>query len=516
VPHTDDLAAAADQLFALGRKRSGFSLLKVMLEGEHLDAARSRHCLERAREHVDLDMALEATKQLIQKLKASVRVTPAVTREIISLEGDDLFGLVLLETIRDGVADPVVPIPGRLLYVLHHSRPYLTNGYATRGHGIATGMREAGIDLVCLTRPGFPVDVVKDLPETIPPFDMIEGITYFRDLHPKRNGTDRSRTYLKDAADQIEIRLREIRPQAVMVASNYMSALPALLAARRCGLPVAYEVRGFWEVTQLSHNPSHELSLTYQMQKALESRTAAACDHVFTLASPMRDELIRRGVAAKRISLLQNSCDPDHFRPVPRADDLAAAWNIPADVPVIGYIGSFVQYEGLDDLTRACARLRRDGHSFRLVLVGGKAGEVEAEIEEIARENGLDDWLITPGRVPHEEVDAWYSLIDIAPFPRKPQPVTELVTPLKPLEAMAMEKAIVMSSVRAMAEMVEDGKTGLVFEKGNPDDLAEKLARLIADPDLRRRMGHDARRHIQAERTWRRMGERVKEWMQQL
>lgn len=515
MPHTDDLAAAADCLFALGRKSSGFSLLRAILEEEQLDPASARQCLARAREHGDVHMALEATKRLVGQLRASACVTPAITREIVSLEGDDLFGLALLEAADEAVTDPVVPVPGRLLYVLHHSRPYLTNGYATRGHGIATGMREAGIDLVCLTRPGFPVDVVKDLPEEIPPSDSVEGITYLRDLHPKRNGPNRSRTYLKDAADRIEQRLREIRPQAVMVASNYMSALPTLLAARRCGLPVAYEVRGFWEITQLSHNPAHEASLSYQMQKALESRTAALCDHVFTLASPMQDELIRRGVGADRISLLPNSCDPDHFRPVPRVDNLAAAWNIPVDVPVIGYIGSFVQYEGLDDLTRACARLRREGHCFRLVLVGGKAGEVEAEIEAIARENGLADWLITPGRVPHEEVDAWYSLIDIAPFPRKPQPVTELVTPLKPLEAMAMEKAVVMSSVRAMAEMVEDGQTGLVFEKGNPDDLAAKLARLITDPDLRRRMGHNARRHIQAERTWRRMGERVKKWMQQ-
>lgn len=515
--HADDLAAAADQLFALGRKRSGLSLLRVILDDGHPDSARTRCCLERARDHADLDLALAATRQLVRQLRRSGPLTPAVERELARLEGDDLYGLVLLEEAAgNGAADPVVPIPGRLLYILHHSRPYLTNGYATRGHGIATGMREAGIDLVCLTRPGFPADVVKDLPQTIPPQDTIEGITYLRDLDPLRNGPHRSRTYLKDAADRIERRLREIRPQAVMVASNYVAALPAVLAARRCGVPVAYEVRGFWEVTQVSHNPAHEASLSYQMQKALESRTAALCDHVFTLASPMRDELVRRGVAPHRISLLPNSCDPGHFRPAPRAEDLARAWNIPADVPVIGYIGSFVQYEGLDDLTRACARLRRDGHRFRLALVGGKAGPVESGIEAIAREQGLSDWVIAPGRVPHEEVDAWYSLIDIAPFPRKPQPVTELVTPLKPLEAMAMEKAVVMSSVRAMAEMVDDGQTGLVFEKGNPDDLAAKLALLLTDGDLRRRIGRNARRHVQTERTWRRMGDHVRTWMEQL
>lgn len=517
VPNSDYLAQAADHLFELGRKRSDFDLLKRLAGRGKLDIARARRCLAHAREFADLDTALQMSRHLARMLKMSDRITPAIRREIVRIEGDELYGLALLEEMYAEAPDPVVPVPGRLLYLLHHSRPYLTNGYATRGHGIATGMQEAGIDLVCLTRPGFPVDIVKNLPDEIPASETIEGITYLRDLEPRRSGPGRSRSYLKDAAAQIEKRLREIRPQAVMVASNYVSALPAVLAARRCGLPVAYEVRGFWEITKVSRDPAYVEKLTYHAEMALDAAAAAACDHVFTLATPMRDELVRRGVPGDLISLLPNSCDPQHFTPLARADELAAAWNIPGDIPVIGYIGSFVQYEGLDDLTHACARLRREGHEFRLVLVGGKeGGAVEAEIDDIAESSGLGDWLITPGRVPHEEVDAWYSLIDIAPFPRKPQRVTEMVTPLKPLEAMAMEKAVVMSSVRAMAEMVEDGRTGLVFEKGSVDDLTAKLASLISDTELCRNMGQNARQYILTERTWRHMGERVKSWMQEL
>ncbi|SDE30607.1 Glycosyltransferase involved in cell wall bisynthesis [Paracoccus isoporae] len=492
-------------------------MLKVILKSGELDEVRARRCLSYARETADIETALAAMKHLAGKLRAANSMSPAIERELVSLEGDELYGLARLDELPAIAIDPVVPTPGRLLYLLHHSRPYLTNGYATRGHGVATGLREAGVDLVCLTRPGFPLDVVKDLPAFIPESDLIDGITYLRQLHPKRSGRGRSQMYFADAADQIERRLREIRPQAVMVASNYVAAIPAVMAAHRCGLPIAYEVRGFWEVTQLSRDSGLEKTMKFRAQKALESRVAAACDHVFTLASPMRDELVRRGVARDKISLLPNSCDTAQFCPQPRADALAEKWSIPQGVPVIGYIGSFVQYEGLDDLTRACARLRREGHVFRLVLVGGNTnGTVEAEIAEIARESGLGDWLITPGRVPHEQVDAWYSLIDIAPFPRKPQPVTELVSPLKPLEAMAAGKAVVMSSVRAMAEMVEGGQTGLVFQKGNADDLATKLAKLIEDRDIRRSLGQNARRYILAERTWRSMGERVKHWMQQL
>ena len=209
----------------------------------------------------------------------------------------------------------------------------------------------------------------------------------------------------------------------------------------------------------------------------------------------MRDELIARGVDAGKITLLPNSCVPEKFPPQPRDQALAAKLNIPADVPVIGYIGSFVQYEGLDNLTQAAAILKGRGLEFRLLLVGNEnvsgqsKGPITAAIEAAADEGGLTDWLIMPGRIPHEEVAAHYSLIDIAPFPRKPQLVTEMVSPMKPLEAMAMEKAVVASSVHALTEMVRDGETGLLFEKGNVEALADTLERLIKDPALRQRLG---------------------------
>jgi glycosyltransferase involved in cell wall biosynthesis len=177
---------------------------------------------------------------------------------------------------------------------------------------------------------------------------------------------------------------------------------------------------------------------------------------------------------------------------------------------VIGYIGSFVDYEGLDDLTRACGQLKKQGLQFRLLLVGASEGPIYKRIQSIAAQQGLGDWLILPGRVPHHEVESWYSLIDIAPFPRKPLPVTELVTPLKPLEAMAMKKVVVMSSVAAMAEMVEEGVTGLVFQKGNQDSLVSTLSHLITEPELRIRLGEQARHFVESERNWMKMGEKIR------
>lgn len=513
------LIQAAARMRQLDRPESEYALLRQAI-GLIPHASALRRVLALAQERLDIDAALVAHRGLLEVL----RDQPAeqARTDYARLCASELTALDLLARLPAGVdpgLGPVDPVPGRLLYILHHSRPYLSNGYATRGHGLATGMQEAGIDLFCMTMPGFPMDVKADLPQGAAE-DTVEAITYLRNPTPRRFGPDRSLLYLQESAAVMEQRIRALRPQAIIVASNYVAALPALMAARRCGVPLAYEVRGFWEITDISREPDLAETFSHQLRIRIESELAAGMDQIFTLSVPMAEVLVRRGAAPARIALLQNACDPEKFMPHARDDALAATWNLPQGVPVIGYIGSFVQYEGLDDLTRACAMLRKQGYSFRLVLVGNEKaagndrGPITQLVTRTAEEEGLTDWLIMPGRVPHEDVERWYSLIDIAPFPRKSQAVTELVTPLKPLEALAMEKAVVVSSVRAMAEMVEDGQTGLVFEKDNVADLTRTLALLIDDPALRNSLGEAGRRWVQADRTWRHMGDRVKSWLQ--
>ncbi|QBR38554.1 glycosyltransferase (plasmid) [Leisingera sp. NJS201] len=393
---------------------------------------------------------------------------------------------------------PLNSIPGRAVYLLNYALPQVANGYTLRSQAIATALQNHGVDLVCLTRPGFPLD--RSPPRAFRPADQVANVEYLHEALPVLEGFSGFSAYLTAAAHTLEARLRALRPQIVIAASNFQIALPGLIAARRLGLPFCYEVRGFWEITQLSADPSIESTLFYQLQYALECRTAAQADHVFALAAPMQEELIRRGVPTDKIALAPNGCDTAKFLPQPRNAALAARYKIPEGVPVIGYIGSFVQYEGLDDLIRACTLLRQQGLGFRLLLAG--SGPAEEDILRVAANSGLEDRLIMPGRIPHEEAAAHYSLIDITPFPRKPQPVTELVPPLKPLEAMAMEKAVVVSSVRPLAEMIIDGETGVIFEKGDAEDLARTLAQLIANPALRARLGKAGRKWAVQERSW--------------
>src|SRR5690606_32308176 len=232
----------------------------------------------------------------------------------------------------------------------HNSLPFSSGGYATRSHGIASGLKLAGYEVIMMTRPGFPLDITPSLSVSdIPADEVIDGIRYERVLEPKRS-TSISRDglptdeYLVAAADALTDRLRVLRPSVVIAASNYQTALPAMIAARRLGLPFVYEVRGFWEVTRISRQPEFANTIGYGVDRAMEGGLAARADQVFTLTEAMRYERIDRGLEAEITILLPNSCDPRRFHLVGRDLELAKRQDSPAHVPVMGYIGTFVHY----------------------------------------------------------------------------------------------------------------------------------------------------------------------------
>lgn len=413
-----------------------------------------------------------------------------------------------------------VPVPGRVAYVLYSSLPWLSTGYAVRSHRLAQALRDAGADLHCLTRPGFPWDedpavLSEDMPIEAPRQDEIAGVPYHRIADPQFGRWQNYQAYVGGSADALMARFLELRPGVVMAASNHACALPALIAARRLGLPVVYDMRGFWELSRAARDPEFLGSAQYRHERWLETEVARQADHVFTLSPPMREALMGRGVAAEQVSYLPNGCDPGSFAPPGRGRRLAAELDLPEGVPIIGYVGSFPAYEGLEDMVAAAADLKAAGHRFRLLLVGDEKGTglrgtpVTHALRRLAAELGLGDWLLMPGRVPFEEVPDWLDLIDICVFARRPLLVTEMVAPLKPVEAMAAGKAIVLSSVGGMQGLVQDGESGLVFAKGDRADLERQLARLLVDPEFRRRLGRTAQERAEAEYAWSSIGARM-------
>lgn len=400
-------------------------------------------------------------------------------------------------------------VKGRVCYVLHNSFPYSSGGYATRGAGVAGGLGVAGYNVIAITRPGYLIDsrVKPNESDLDPDGTVINGTRYLHIPYPSHKGIS-ARDYSTLASIELKKVFERYKPEIVIAASNHATGLPSFIAARQLGIPFIYEVRGLWEITHMSRDPKFEKTSDFLVNKILETELCKLADHVFTLTGGLKNELISRGVPHESISIAPNACDPEIFKPAPKDENLMKKLKIPANAPVIGYIGTITDYEGLDDLARACAALKSEGRKFRLLLVGSEnasrqqRGPISAEIERIAREGGFADWLIMPGRAPHEEARAYYSLIDIAPFPRKPWPVCRIVSPMKPVEALAMGKAVLVSSVEALMEMILPGETGLVFESGNYNDLAKKLGELLDDPERRERMGREGRKFIINNRSW--------------
>ena len=392
------------------------------------------------------------------------------------------------------------PQESKVVAFLHNSLPYSNGGYATRAHGLLSAVADEGFDVVAYTRPGYPKDFVVNFEDFhLPSEDRIDGLLYRRLFEEFDRGTPESE-YILRTASAYERTLRDEAPQIVHGRSTYLSSLPALIAARRCGLPFIYEVSGLWEIVHASRDSASRRSAEIRWITFLETLVATHADHVFTLNHAMEDELAERGVDRNRLTVVPNSVDPTRFQIVERSERLAVDLDLPLGVPVVGYVGSFQDYEGLDDLIQALAMVSRQGLDFRALLVG--SGAMHANIAEAIREADLTEEVRLLGRVPFEEVPEYYSLIDIACFPRKPNLLTEIVSPMKPLEAMALGKCVVVSSVLPLQELVDHEETGLVFEKGNPESLTRELARAIQEQDLRSRMGKSASASVRSARTW--------------
>ena len=279
-----------------------------------------------------------------------------------------------------------------------------------------------------------------------------------------------------------------------------LSALAALPVARRRGLPLVYEIRAFWEDAAVGNGTGRQGSARYRLTKMIETYAARRADAVAVICEGLRQDLIQRGIDADKIIVSPNGVDMELFGSPLAADALFADSLGLTDADTVGFIGSFYDYEGLDDLIRAMPILLERRPKAQLLLVGG--GPMEEALRAQAAASPAADRIRFVGRVPHDEVERYYALIDILAYPRKAMRLTELVTPLKPLEAMAQRKLVAASDVGGHRELIEDDVTGTLFRAGDPAALADALAGLFEHSggwDKRRDV---ARRFVERERNW--------------
>ncbi|MDT8328723.1 MAG: glycosyltransferase [Roseovarius sp.] len=310
-------------------------------------------------------------------------------------------------------------------------------------------------------------------------------------LHDRGHASARGnlKDYVTSATASIRRAIYLERPSVVHAASAYVNALPALLAARSMGVPFVYEVRGLWEITAAMGRDQWEQTDRFRIEKDIETVLAVEADGVIAITEGVRGELIKRGVDPERIVLSPNGISPNSLPMLSPDAELQRVLGLDPKVPTLGYIGSFVQYEGLELLLEVVQKLKSEGLKFNVLLVGD--GPSYQSFLKTVTNLGLQDDIILPGRIPHEEVARHYSVIDVTVFPRLPYEVCQLVSPLKPLEALLLGKLVVGSSVGGIREIIQHDVNGLIFAAGNAEALAAMLRDVILNldsySDLRRK-----------------------------
>jgi len=381
----------------------------------------------------------------------------------------------------------------RVLHVLDHSLP-MHSGYTFRTRAILSAQKASGLEVAAITgqrhtAPG-------------PAVEEAEGLVFHRTPgEPGGLAGLREWREIRALAAAIDRLCAQWRPDVIHAHSPALCGMAALMAARRQRVPLVYEIRAFWEDAAVGNGQGREGSLKYRLTRALEDKVVAGADAVVTICSGLRGDLIARGVAPHRITLSPNGVDLALFGD-PAAPDaaLAADLGISPAGPVIGFIGSFYPYEGLDVLIDAMPALLAREPGASLILVGG--GPCEADLRARAAASPAARAIHFTGRVPHGEVERYYALMDIMAYPRLASRLTDLVTPLKPLEAMAQGKVVAASDVGGHRELIRDGETGILFAPGSPAACANALAALAANRVGWERLRAGGRAHVRANHDW--------------
>jgi glycogen synthase len=380
----------------------------------------------------------------------------------------------------------------RILHVLDHGLP-MQSGYTFRTRAIVKAQMARGWKVACLTGPRHVLGG--------PPMEVVDGITFYRTPAPAKAPSP-----LREWRDMgaIAHRLDQVaaawQPDQLHVHSPVLNALASLRVAKRRRLPLLYEIRAFWEDAAVGNGTGSEGSPRYRLTKMLETYAAGRADAVAVICEGLRRDLIARGIPADKIITAPNGVDMSLFGQPPLRDQAFADRLGLGGADVVGFIGSFYDYEGLDDLIAAMPLLVARRPKAHLLLVGG--GPMEAALKAQAAASSASDRIHFIGRVPHEEVERYYALVDILAYPRKAMRLTELVTPLKPLEAMAQRKLVAASDVGGHRELIQDGVTGTLFPPGKPAGMAGALAQLFENQAMWEERRDSARRFVEQDRNW--------------
>lgn len=391
----------------------------------------------------------------------------------------------------------------RVMHLLTNSLPFTNSGYTQRSHSVLKSLQESGWEVVAYTRIGYPW-----LVGILPAHDMnvVNSVTYRRLLPTTLPKTMSDRLDLQ--TEMLLEAVAEHEPTIMHTTTEFLNGRSVNEVARSSGIPWVYEVRGQLADTWLSGSQDRSRdSFRYLNFKSREAEIASAADAVITLGSTMKDELVAAGVDANKILICPNAVGDEFIDDMPNRQESRKALHLDVDAQLIGTVSSIVGYEGLDLLVRSFARLVDQYPMLWLVIVGD--GVERTNLMKLARDLGVFDRTVFPGRVEKSQARLYHRALDVFVVPRRDLDVTRAVTPLKPVEAMAFEVPVVATDLPALREIVTDGADGLLFEPGVQSDLTDKLRILLDDRELRVRMGQAGRKKVLETRTWAANAERI-------
>lgn len=383
----------------------------------------------------------------------------------------------------------------RILHILDHSIP-LHSGYTFRTAAILREQRARGWETFHLTSE-------KQIDCNVLEEDA-DGLHFYRT--PRHAGLLRQMPGMNPVAVMLSLadRLREVaaivKPDILHAHSPVLTALPTLRAGHALGIPVVYEVRAFWEDAAADHGTTKEGSIRYRLTRAMETYAFTHVNAVTAICEGLRTDIIARGIPMDKVTVIPNAVDIEKFSSGGTPDEALKAQLDLTGARLLGFIGSFYAYEGLDLLLAALPSILGRAPDVHVLLVGG--GPQEDALKQQAKQLGISDKVIFAGRVPHDQVQRYYDLVDILVYPRHSMRLTELVTPLKPLEAMAQGRLFVASDVGGHKELIRDGETGVLFNAGSGQDLADKVLDLLNKPERWPGMRAAGRLYVETERNW--------------
>jgi PEP-CTERM/exosortase A-associated glycosyltransferase len=389
----------------------------------------------------------------------------------------------------------------RVLHLLDHSWPIL-DGYSQRSRSIVDSQLQIGMQPHVLTGPSQQVDdpAAAEL--------QLEGVSYSRTVAQPGIAGHIIRNRWPLLRELAIVRLMKRRIEQLCDAASFdvlhahspaLCGLAALQASRSRRIPFVYEIRSFWEDSAVVQRKTSHFSLRYRLGRGLETFVARRANAVVGISSAMLKDLEARPVSSPKLFHVPNGVDAARF--VPRTRDSALATELGvAGVPTIGYLGTLFPWEGIPWLVRAASELYRSGTKFKLLIVGD--GAAASEVRETIQALDAKDYVSFLGRVPHERVERYYSVMDVLVYPRLNVRTSEMVTPLKPLEAMALGKSVLGSGVGGIRELIEPEVTGLLFEPDNIQEFCRQTRRLLQDPVLRCKLGAQARQVVAREKDW--------------